>query len=511
MRLTIATATLINAVVTAQPGSAPLERRVDPIVPHPLEYIESSTGLDTPRWDGGRTEIIFADLNQDGHPDLVSVGDHGSPYINTDMHGISVWFGDGTGRWQSYQNGNFGYGGVAVGDVNNDGLLDVGYGVHHNYSGSDFGDQLIEVALGDGTGRSWTPWDDGLAQEGQDWGMFGTEFADVDGNGLLDVCSVSFGADDGFHLYRNNGDGTWTRTFGFLGGNSNMDLVTGDVNNDGWPDFAAAHQNGTVWLSDGAGGLYLSDTGLPSNGGRPRRGVHLGDITRDGFDDLSFINSSGGIKVFAQAPNSARWVDVSRGLPSSGDWEVTRLVDMNMDGHTDLVAFGAGRAVVLLGDSDANWTLETTFTVPNPGEYAGFAVGDADHNGYPDIAIVSDQGGYFNSRNKLQFFKEASTPRRLSIDIVGPPIYRTLLEGGVFFIDWVSAVPNGEESTVKLELSFNSPNGPWEMVADELPNNGRYQAIFDFGGRYGEVYLRATVSTANGTASDVNGPMHLIP
>ena len=84
-------------------------------------------------------------------------------------------------------NGDFGYGGVALGDVNNDGFMYVGYGMHHDYSSSDFGDQLIEVALGDGTGNNWQPWDDLLATNGETWGMFGTDFADVGNDGDLDI------------------------------------------------------------------------------------------------------------------------------------------------------------------------------------------------------------------------------------------------------------------------------------------------------------------------------------
>ncbi|MFI5407390.1 MAG: FG-GAP repeat domain-containing protein, partial [Nitrososphaerales archaeon] len=82
-------------------------------------YIESSSGLNNPFLDGGRTEVELADINADGHLDIISVGDHGSPYINTNEHGIMVWFGNGTGSgWSVIQWGNFGYGGVAVGDVN---------------------------------------------------------------------------------------------------------------------------------------------------------------------------------------------------------------------------------------------------------------------------------------------------------------------------------------------------------------------------------------------------------
>ena len=46
-------------------------------------YIESSQGLNVPALEGGRTELEIADINNDGHLDILSIGDHGSPYINT--------------------------------------------------------------------------------------------------------------------------------------------------------------------------------------------------------------------------------------------------------------------------------------------------------------------------------------------------------------------------------------------------------------------------------------------
>ena len=85
-------------------------------------YTVDSTSFNALSLEGGMTQARLADINQDGHLDLISIGDHGSPNINANEHGISIFFGNGTGTgWQLFQNGNFGYGGCAVGDINNDG------------------------------------------------------------------------------------------------------------------------------------------------------------------------------------------------------------------------------------------------------------------------------------------------------------------------------------------------------------------------------------------------------
>ncbi len=440
-------------------------------------YVESSTGLSTPSWDGGRTEIELADINNDGNLDILSIGDHGSPYINTDEHGIMVWFGDGNGNWSDYENGNFGYGGIAVGDVNNDGYLDVGYAMHHNYSSNDFGDQLIEVALGDGTGQNWIPWDDGLATNGESWGMFGTDFADIDDDGDLDIGCNSFGASAGIHIYKNNGDGTWTQSFGFIGGNSTEDFVFGDVNNDGFPDFAAAQQYGTVYLNDGTGNFTLGDGNLPPAGSMGRFGPDLGDIDNNGTDELSFANDNGGVEVWKWSEGN-QWTSMSNGLPASGSFQCTQLYDMNMDGFKDLIAFGDGFVRIWLGDGNGNWTQAVDITIPNQGTFTALRVdGDADHNGYPDIALVDEEGSFITYQNHLRFFKESSPADNLSIRAVYPSPNRYLHIGSVQTIKWISEVPSGNTSTVKLEISKNDTLGPWSLISSQLKNNGNYQWI----------------------------------
>ena len=438
-----------------------------------LTYIESSNGLNSIALESGRTEVEMADINKDGNIDFLSVGDHGNPNVNTQEHGIMVWFGNGTGdNWVIQQTGNFGYGGIAVGDVNNDGFYDAGYGIHHNYSGVDLGDQIFEVALGNGTGTNWTAWDDSLASQGETWGMFNTDFADVDNDGLLDVGSISFGCCAGIHIYKNMGIGKWRQTFGFNGGNSSMEFVFGDINNDGNEDFAAAHQYGTPYFGDGTGNFVLKHNNLPAAGNTGYRSVALGDVNNDGGKDLAFIVSSGGaVNVWTWSNGLLNWVDLSASLPSSSSYYGIQLCDMNVDGFVDVIAFGNGSLTVWGGNGGTNWTQIATLTTPSPGTYTDLTTGaDADHNGYPDIVIEAKEG-----YNTLRFFKESTPFTSLNISPVYPKGFERIKNNGIINVEWLSASPSSPSSKVKLELSSTGNGGPWNTFADSLPNNGRFQ------------------------------------
>ena len=443
------------------------------IVPDSLTYIESSIGLVPPSLEGGHSEVEMGDVNADGNPDLVSIGDHGSPYVNTDEHGIMVWFGDGTGHWEVYQTGNFGYGGIALGDVNNDGSMDAGYGMHHNYSGVDFGDQILEVALGDGTGLNWTPWDDGLATNGEDWGMFGTDFADVDHDGDLDLGSISFGCCAGVHVYLNQGDGSWQQSFGILGGNSDMQFNFGDINGDGNADLAVSHSYGTVYLGDRTGEFALEQGNLPAPDSISSEA--LGDVNRDGRDELGFTNTSGGVKIWTWLSPGV-WENISGTLPNSGPYEAIQLYDMNMDGNLDVAAFGNGQMRIWAGDGSGGWAEIASFSTPTPGYAQAFRVGgDVDHNGYPDVVLVSEEGSGWVYQNHMHFYKESSIPTTLEIKPIAPSDGKVYYAGMVTFVDWIGAVYPGEVGMVLLELSIHGPDGPWETIAEQAPNNGRYQ------------------------------------
>lgn len=470
-----------------------------------LAYQRITSGLNEPDFEKGRTDFAFEDINNDGHLDLLSVGDHGSPNFNSAQHGIMVWLGDGAGNFENHMNGQFGYGGIAVADVNNDGFKDVGYGVHHNYSPTNFGDQLIEVVLGDGTGTNWEVYDTGLAANGEEWGMFGTAFADFNHDGLPDLAGISFGCCAGLHVYLNQGDGSWQQSFGFLDGGSDHLVRTCDINNDGHMDIIASHQFGAAWFGDGAGDFSKNDTGLPLTGTNMLRGMDIARMNDQPVTGISCTNLSGGVEVYAWNNSTSEWDDWSGNLPASGPYQLTQLHDMNRDGLADVMAFGNKQFQLWLGDGAGNWTADVSFTTPgDPGNGNALrAGGDFDLNGHPDFLVLAQEltGGWIQfEKNILYMYFEESAADSLLIEPVFPRGGENFYPGTTQFIEWACEVPAGETSTVNIEISAFGPDGPWWTLAENLPNSGKYQwTVPDYGSD--QVYLKMTLETSSGNAA----------
>ena len=488
-------------------------------------YTIDSVSFSALSLEGGMTQARFADINQDGHLDMISIGDHGSPNIGTNEHGITVFFGNGTGsNWSLFQNGNFGYGGCAVGDINNDGKQDVAYSMHHNYNSGDFGDQLIEAALGNGTGMNWTPWDDGLGTNGESYGMFGTDLGDINNDGLLDIASNSFGLGPGIHIYKNNNNGTWTQSYTYgYGGTTGHYIQFGDMDGDGNLDFIASNELGSTYFGNGNGSFTLKKIGLPllpDPNQNPYGDVSLGDIDNDGDDDFAFTfdNSTTGTRavyVFKWNKVTQQWDNASTGLPSSTTdyFTVARLADMDMDGYLDLItgSYYNSSVEIWKGNGGTSWTNAQTFTFTGAWKLTtiqDLAIADVNHSGYPDIlmwASFQDNTPIFpQSVNKLKLLKDAAIPNGAIISAV-----LTYPKGGecwhnnaARFINWVSAIPGNHSSSVKIEYSISGSSGPWTLITAAAPNNGIYQWIVPPAINSSNCFIKVT-ATDNVTSATV--------
>ncbi len=467
--------------------------------PAQLQYTLITAGLEDV-YESGSTEFEIGDIDGDGDLDIVSVGDHYSPLI-PEEHGIMVFQNNGDGTsWTKIMEGDFGYGGVALGDANNDGFMDIAFGIHHNYAGSDFGNQFLEVVLGNGTNSGWIPWDDGLGVNGQNWGMFGCDFADVDNDGWLDLGANSFGSPDGVWIYKNNGNGTWSVFAGATVGNSSMNFKFADFNNDGKVDFISNNTqfNGQpyqVWQNNGSGIFIPMQDGLVF---MPDPNAHLfsfyvADVNNDGTADIA-INQSGYPRVHTWDIPTSTWLNISTGLPVANvNSQRIALGDMNNDGNTDLVMYVTGYIRIYHGDGAGNWTNAGSFSHTETTCY-DMKLADLDHNGFLDIAYWAKHNG----TNMLRVFLYDSTAYELSIKPVFPAGSEFFCHGSVQFIRWISTVPLPDTATVTIDFSSSGPTGPYTNIVTNAPNSDWYQWTVPGITSY-DCYLKFTIS--NGVSS----------
>jgi|GEM_PF-1184437 len=463
-------------------------------------YTQITNGL-TDVYEGGSMNFAIGDIDNDGDLDIISVGDHSSPLIPQE-HGIMVIRNNGNGTsWSKTMNGDFGYGGVALGDVNNDGIMDVAYGIHHNYSPTDFGNQVLEVVLGDGTANVWTPYDDSLGMQGQSWGMAGCDFGDVNNDGLLDLGANSFGCCDGVWIYKNNGDGSWSTYAGALNLNSSGIFRFADFNKDGKADFVAnntqfENQNHQVWMNLGNaqfapmqdGISFLDDYFM----------FDLADVNLDGAPDIAFC-SYGIPYVYTYDVVSNTWISISSGLPTTNQnlWHIA-MGDMDADGDQDLVTIKNNLITIYTWDGNGNWTQAATLNIPET-ICRDIKLADLDHNGRCDIVYWAE----YNNTSMLRVYLNNTPASELSIWPISPIGSEKYCQGSVNFIRWNSSVPGGDVCTVSLELSTTGVSGPFVTIEANLPNSGNYQWLVP-GLLSGDCYIRYTIDNGSSSVSEIS-------
>lgn len=101
---------------------------------------------------------------------------------------------------------------------------------------------------------------------------------------------------------------------------------------------------------------------------------------------------------------------------------------------------------------------------------------------------------------------EATAVSQLSIRLTSPPVHGVIRGQERNTFEWVTEVPGGVPSRVRLELSPDGPDGPWAIIADDLPDVGRHEMIPPLYRQREAAYLRATVYAGGEAASDEVGP-----
>ncbi|MCP4202745.1 MAG: CRTAC1 family protein [bacterium] len=345
-----------------------------------------------------------------------------------------------------------GYGmGVATGDYNNDGWLDIyvtNYGANQmwrNNGDGTFADVTVETGTDD---QRWSisavfvdydrdGWLDLYVTNYVDWAIASHKPC-RSYTGALDYCGPLAYNPEPDRLFHNRGDGSFevvsaASGIGVVAGRG-MGVVPTDVNQDGWLDFYVANDGMANWMwvnnRDGTFSNQALIGGTAFNGeGRPEAGmgVAAGDFDGDGDEDLIVSHLSRETNTLFEHVSDGFFEDSSLitglGLPS---WEFTGFgiawIDYNNDGWLDLaVVNGAVKRLEALARKADDYPFHQPnqlFRNLGKGRFAdataalgtaadqsevsrGLAVGDVDNDGDPDFLITNDNGPVRLLRNDL--------------------------------------------------------------------------------------------------------------
>ncbi|MFG0307335.1 MAG: FG-GAP-like repeat-containing protein [Phycisphaerales bacterium JB040] len=326
------------------------------------------------------SDIVFADVNDDGVPDMV-VADQGI--------GVGVHLGTGDGTFGARTDYDMGFvcQAVTLGDIDGDGDLDMVCASGYSFDECDPEDPECEpggtsnsVSIrrnnGDGTfgARTELPagidprsvvladldndtdldlvaamyeelfcsvwFNDGSGAFGSrsntviGFGATGLDAGDVDGDGDTDlVFSREFS--NAASVLLNTGTGSFAPVVDYpVGAARPSAVLLADLDNDSDPEMLVPYQSGDrvrVYWNDGSGGYAVSTT---FNAGDDPTDVVVIDLNQDGFLDVLTPNS--GVRTISYSLNNGDQTFAARQWFEAGGAGALAVSDLNADGLQDL-------------------------------------------------------------------------------------------------------------------------------------------------------------------------------
>ena len=223
---------------------------------------------------------------------------------------------------------------------------------------------------------------------------------DLNGDGKIDLVAISV---SGIIVTFGNGDGTFQPGVVYpieVAGYPNANfVVTGDFNGDGIPDFATQATDG-VWLFTGKGGGELNPGVLvPLNGGGGEVALLItADVNGDGKLDIVASTDSGFTVLLGNGNGTFQpEIDTAVPFPETG----FAVGDLNGDGHPDVFSVSNyyANGLLYLGKGDGTFTLTRQIYLAS--EPLSVAIADVNGDGFPDI--ISSGGDIVFGNGKGQF------------------------------------------------------------------------------------------------------------
>jgi hypothetical protein len=333
--------------------------------------------------------IAFGDLDGDGDPDLVAVG------RNDQI--VGVWENDGTGHFidRSAKSGIPPLGltsAVLLLDYDRDGDLDLlvtrfGASTRLLRNQGDF-------TFVDRTGLD-CPSDIGPAT--------GACAADFDGDGWLDIAIARYGQPN--RLWRNTG-GSFVESAAALGAAdpwNSWQVVAIDIDGDGDLDLYSSNDKKVPQETVMRNRLYRNEgttfveigPGSGADINAYSMGIGVGDIDRDGFDDLYCANLQTEPSPLLRSRGDGTFEDVTAlyGVGNLRTAWATAFADLDHDGHLDLYVCNAGAPNRLYRGGPPPWSDVAPEVAADLGNTVSHCLAMADIDGDGDLDLLVQSNG----------------------------------------------------------------------------------------------------------------------
>ena len=344
----------------------------------------------------GPNVVVSADVNGDGHPDLVEIGTDNTVAVLLNR-------GDGTFRSPtSYYTVGTQPVALAVADLSHNGKMDI---VVLNNT-----DNTISVLMGNGDGTFKAPTaSETSAGTGTPAPTYATgkgplslTIADVNGDGIPDVIVANF-TDNTVSILLGNGDGTFKTAIPVPVGEGPVYVTTADMNNDGKPDLLVNNNlDDTVGVLLNTGGGNFGTMTTTQLGPRLFRSypqmMVVGDFKHNGkLGVVTTTTSANGDSVLYLAGKGDGGFEPARTLVTGLQTSYLGTADVNGDGLPDLIAGSvANNSIrVLFGNSNNGFSAGEDYPangIAGGLEVQRFAIADFSGTGKPDIAVVNKIG-----------------------------------------------------------------------------------------------------------------------
>jgi hypothetical protein len=322
----------------------------------------------------GPVAVAAGDFNHDGIQDLVTT--------NNGSNNFSLLLGNGNGTFQvgqSFDPGGtlLGPKGLAVGDLNGDGIPDLAITNNNGDAGT-----TVSIFLGNGNGSFRSA---GTATAGT--GPDGLVMGDFTGNHRMDLAVANF-ADNTVSILLGNGDGTFQPAQSVSVGMHPVQIVAASFTGNGRLDLAVTNSGDntvSLLLNNGVGSFHAAP--LLTAGPSPQ-GLAVADINRDGKPDLAVVDGGNNTVTLFTGNGDGTFQAVASTLNTSLNPVGMVAGDFNGNGFPDLGVVNNGDATLTI-----QLNLSTQFAVPQlyatGSQPSGVAVGDFNGDGLADVAVTN--------------------------------------------------------------------------------------------------------------------------